>query len=46
MLPPHSRGGGCVGGFDSVAAAASMSKEDAAVDYSLIICVGSGERPR
>ena len=46
MLPPHSRGGGCVGGSEAAAAAASMSKEAAAVDWSLVVCVGSGGRPR
>ena len=43
---PHSHGGGCAGGIEAAAAAASMSKEAAAVDWSLVVCVGSGGRPR
>ena len=46
MLPPHSRGGGCAGGSEAAAAVASMSNEAAAVDLSLLVCVGSGGRPR
>ena len=46
VRPPHSRGGGCVGGHEAAAAAASMSKEAAAVDWSRVVCVGSGGRPR
>ena len=46
MLPPHSHGGGCVGGSEAVAAAASMSTEAAAVNWSLVVCVGSGGRSR
>ena len=32
VRPPHSRGGGDVGGCEAAAAAASISKEAAAVD--------------
>ena len=46
MCPSHSRGGGCVGGSEAVAAAASMSKEAAAADWSQVVCVGSGRRLR
>ena len=47
MRPPHSRdGGGCVGGSKAATAVASMSKEAAAVDWSLVVCVGSGGRLR
>ena len=46
MRPPHSRGSGCVGGSEAAAAAASMFKEAAAVDWSQVVCVGSGGRPR
>ena len=46
VLPPHSRGGGCAGGSEAAAAAASMSKEAVTVDWSLVVCVGSGGRPR
>ena len=47
VQPPHSRGGGgCAGGSEAAAAAASMSKEAAAMDWSLVVCVGSGGRPR
>ena len=34
VRPPHSRDGGCAGESEAVAAAASMSKEAAAVDWS------------
>ena len=47
MRPPHSRGGGDVGGSEAAAAAASISKEAAAtVDWSRGGCVGSGGKPR
>ena len=46
VRPPHSRGGGCAGGFEAADAAASMSKEVAAVDWSRVVCVGSGGGPR
>ena len=46
MRPPHSHGGGCVGGSEAVAAAAIMSKEAAPADWSRVVCVGSGGRPR
>ena len=46
VRPPHSRGGGCTGGSEAAAAAASMSKEAATVDWSRVVCVGSGGRPR
>ena len=47
VLPPQSRGGGgCAGGSDAAAAAASMAKEAAAVDWTVVVCVGSGGRPR
>ena len=42
MQPPHSCGGGCTGGSEAAATAASMSKEAAAVDWSQVVCVGSG----
>ena len=41
---PHSHGGGCAGGSEAAAVATSMSREAAAVDWSLV--VGSGGRPR
>ena len=44
VRPPHSRGGGCAGGSEATVAAARMSKEAAAVDWSR--CVGSCGRPR
>ena len=46
MRPPHSRGGGCAGGCEAAAAAVGMSKEAAAADWSRVVCVGSGGRPR
>ena len=46
VLPPHSRGGGCAGGSEAAAAAASMSTEAAVVNWSLVVSVGSGGRPR
>ena len=46
MRPPHSRGGGCAGGSEAAAAATNMSKEAAAVDWSRVVCAGSGGRPR
>ena len=47
VQPPHSRGGGgCASGSEAAAPAASMSKEAATVDWSLVVCVGSGGRPR
>ena len=44
--PPHSHGGGCVGGSEAATTAASMSKEAAAVDWSRVVYVGSGGRLR
>ena len=54
MRPPHSRGGIDVGGSEATAAAASISKEAAAVDTAdcprVVGCAGSvtltGGRPR
>ena len=46
VRPPHSRGGGCAGGSEAAVAAASMSKEVAAANWSPIVCVGFGGRPR
>ena len=46
VRPPDSRGGGCAGGSEAAAAAACMFKEAAAVDWSRVVCVGSGGRPR
>ena len=54
MRQPHSRGGVDAGGFEAAAAAASISKEAAAMDtadWSRVVgCVGSvtltGGRPR
>ena len=46
MRPPHSRSGGDAGGSEAAAAVASMSKEAAAEDWSRVVCVGSGGRPR
>ena len=46
MRPPHSRGGGDAGGSEAAVAVASMSKEAAAANWSLVVCVGFGGRPR
>ena len=46
VRPPHSRGRGDAGGSEATAAAASMSKEAAAADWSRVVYVGSSGRPR